>query len=188
MPKLIDILRDTAPYISGALSLGGPAGIAAGAVLSSVLGVKKDASEAELQKALATASPETLLALRQADNDYKIAMRQADVQETGLYLADVANARQRQIAMNDQIPLYLACAIVGGYLFIIIFILMNGIPIEGRDAIVVIVGVLGAAVGSVVNYYFGSSRGSEQKTAMMKQMWDDTPSAADAVKKPLTTK
>jgi hypothetical protein len=60
-----------------------------------------------------------------------------------------------------------ACITVG--FFAVIWLLMT---MEGhgnmRDALLIMVGALGAAFGAIVNYYFGSSSGSAEKTSMLK--------------------
>lgn len=61
----------------------------------------------------------------------------------------------------------LACTITAGF-FGVLWLLMT---LEGhgnmRDALLIMVGALGAAFGAIVNYYFGSSSGSAQKNEML---------------------
>ena len=74
MDKLLNLVRTVAPSIASAV--GGPlAGMATRAISEALLG-KPDGTEEELTQAVATATPEQLLALKQAENEFSIKMRE----------------------------------------------------------------------------------------------------------------
>lgn len=81
--------------------------------------------------------------------------------------------------MSDAVtPRAIALLVTLGFFGVIAAILWRGLPTEGGDALLVLLGALGGAFGTVISYYFGSSRGSERKTEMLARA---TPSVAPSV-------
>lgn len=153
-----------APTIGAAL--GGPLGGIAGAAIASVLGVENTADA--IEPAILNASPEQLLNIRNAENEFKVQMAElgfkniADLER--IAADDRANARAREIALVDWMPKALALLVVGGFFGVIALMIYNELPMAGRDSLLVLVGSLGAAFGAIVQYYFGSSAGSYDKS------------------------
>jgi hypothetical protein len=187
MPKLIDILRNAAPAIGSAMTVfGGPLGAAGGAVLTGLLGLPKDADEKAITKALEAATPEQLLAIRQADNDFAlkmkqasnelaIKMREADTAEYATDAADRASARARDTAagpdvVNNITMTFLAAFALALLLLLIYLVVTQPIQETARDIIFLLVGSITGYVTQVFNYYFGSSSGSKTKTDAINQM------------------
>lgn len=146
--------------------LGGPLGGLAGAALASVFGVENtpDAIEAAVQNA----SPEQMIALRNADNDFKVKMAElgfksvADLEK--IAADDRANARSREIATNDIAPRLIAAVFIVGWFAIQWYLLSHVIPAEMREIIMRTLGTLDMGLGLILGYYYGSSAGSAEKS------------------------
>lgn len=169
MEALLNVVRTVAPTI--ATAVGGPlAGMATRAISEALLGTP-DGSEAELVQAAANATPEQLLALKKAEQDFTVRMRELDIDLERISNEDRANARDREIKTKDWTPRLLAGAITVGYFGVLFFMLLNGLPTTGgSEAMLVMLGTLGTAWGGVVAYYFGSSAGSRDKNDTINKM------------------
>jgi hypothetical protein len=169
MEPLLNLVRTVAPSI--ATAVGGPlAGMATRAISEALLG-KPDGTEAELVEAAAKATPEQLLALKKAEQDFAVQMRELDVDLERIANEDRNSARDREIKTKDLTPRLLAGSITLGYFGVLFFMLLNGLPTTGgSEAMLVMLGTLGTAWGGVVAYYFGSSAGSKEKTDAMNRM------------------
>lgn len=157
--KALQILRTVAPTL--ALAAGGPFGPIAAAAIHLALGTDPT-QPASAETALLNATPDQLLALKKAGNDFEVQMKTLGVQEEQLAYADTANARAREIAVKDMTPHVLAYGVTFGFFGILGFLLWNGKP-PGGDVIMVMLGALGAAWTGIIQYYFGSSSGSASK-------------------------
>jgi hypothetical protein len=149
--------------------LGGPAGAAVGAIVASALGTGND--PAEVERAIA-ADPAALVKLREIEATKQVRLQElltdqakAEIQTAA---ADRASAREREAKTGDTFtPRLLALLVTLGFFGVLSFLLANGKPAQGGDALLVMLGSLGAAWTAIVAYYFGSSAGSAAKTEIM---------------------
>ena len=156
------LLGQIAPTI--ATALGGPlAGIAV-KTLSSVLFGHENGTEEEISVAMAAATPDQLAALKKIDADFKAHMKELDIDLERIAAGDRDSARQMQSATKDWVPKVLAVVITFGFFGILIWMLLNGMPKTGTEALLMMLGALGTAWTGVVNFYYGSSAGSKAKT------------------------
>ncbi len=169
MDQLLNLVRTVAPTIASAV--GGPlAGMATRAISEALLG-KPDGTEQELAEAAAKATPDQLLALKQAENAFAERMRELDIDLERIANEDRASARNREVAAKDWTPRVLAGLVTGGYFGVLFYMLINGLPTHGgSEAMLVMLGTLGTAWGGIMAYYFGSSAGSKEKTDAMNRM------------------
>lgn len=166
----LHVLQTVAPTIARATL--GPFGGLAATAISAILGTPPGDEQAT-NAALLSATPDQLLAIKKAEQDFQVQMKSLGISEDKLVYDDIANARARQIAVKDDTPAILAYAITVGFFGTLGFMLWNGKPAVGGDALLVMLGSLGTAWAGVVSFYFGSSLGSSKK---------DTALAAAATK------
>lgn len=167
MDKLLNLVRTVAPSIASAV--GGPlAGMATRAISEALLG-KPDGTEAELVQAAEKATPEQLLALKRAEQEFAVQMRELDIDLERIASADRDSARRRETKTGDVTPRILAAAVTLGFFGVLGYMIQNGLPQHGGEAMLVMLGTLGTAWGAIISYYFGSSAGSKEKTDAMNQ-------------------
>lgn len=163
--KALQVLKTIAPTL--ALAVGGPFGPIAAAAIHAALGSTDDKSA---DAALLTATPDQLLALKKADADFQVRMRELGISEEKLAYDDIANARAREVQVKDRTPAWLAFLITVGFFGTLSFMLVNGKPAMGGDALLVMLGSLGTAWAGVVTYYFGSSAGSARSRQALEDI------------------
>jgi len=160
------IVRTVAPGL--ATALGGPlAGVAAAALSDALLG-RPDGSEADISQAVAVGGADALVKIKAAEQAFQVRMRELDIDLERIHQADRDGARKREAASGDTwTPRLLAIGITCGFFGVLSWLLAEGKPETGGDALLVMLGALGGAWASVVAYYFGSSAGSREKTALL---------------------
>ena len=75
--------------------------------------------------------------------------------------------------MSEQRPSltgFLAIAIVMGFFGIVGILLFHEVPQGSKDILGPLIGVIGAAVGTIVGYHWGSSSGSARKSDLISEM------------------
>ena len=164
-----DTLEAVAP--GRATALGGPVAGLAVSTIEKVFGLTPGSgTDDTMSVAMAQATPDQLLALKKADNDFMVQMKQLDINLADIDEKDRASARDRQAETKDPIPGILAILAVSGFFGILIYMLGWGIKkdVAGSDAFLLLLGSLGTVVTQVFSYYYGSSRGSQGKDATIK--------------------
>ena len=180
MADIVGFLKKAYPFLAAGLSVAGPAGNLAASILQKALNLdsKQGGDPADPAKVAAalndlTLTPDQRTALAQAEMDYSKAMAEmgykqvTDLEE--LANADRASARNLQATTKSWVPAALALTITAGFFSVVAFMLLRAIPQSGHDALMLILGSLASAWVSVVAFYFGSSKGSADKTALLAQ-------------------
>jgi hypothetical protein len=170
-----DFLKKVLPWLGAAATGGVPAiiGMAAktvGDILGSEIGNTVEA----ITQAVAGATPEQMILLKEADHKFSLQMQQmgfAHESELEQIAADDrASARNREIALKDHTPAMLAAAVTLGFFGVLTYILGYGVPKVGGDALLVMLGSLGTAWSGIIAFYFGSSAGSSRKDITIANM------------------
>lgn len=171
------IVKAVAPTIGTAL--GGPlAGLGVKALSEALLGTDTG-SESEVAAAVMGANPEQLLAMKQADQAFAVKMKELDIDLDKAFIADTSDARH--VFAENKGVFRLGIVILMTFAIIMIAVLWGsfelmtgGITIKDVAIVATVAGLVGTVVGyvaanaqQVVSYFFGSSRGSSDKTAAM---------------------
>jgi hypothetical protein len=156
------ILSALAPKI--ATGLGGPlAGIATKFVADKWLG-KPDASMDEISMAIEGATPEQLANLKKLDLDYALRIKELGLEEVKLNNENTEGAR-RLFNINKWPQIVLSAIYTVGYFSIFIGLLsgMLTVPPAQETTVNLLMGGLTAAQLQIMNFWFGSTSGSQDK-------------------------
>ena len=166
MPNWKEIVTSVAPAIGKAL--GGPlAGIAVKFVSERLLG-KSDATEDDIEKEVANASTEQLKKLKEIDREFEIEMQKLNINVYELDCKDRVSARE-MFKVNSTPQIRLSMIFVLGYFFVLFYLLRHPDALSGQNAnllgvFTTVLGVLTASIPQILNFWFGSSLGSKEKT------------------------
>ena len=167
LSKIGGLLGQIAPTI--ATAIGGPVAGMAVKALAGALGLSQDSSSDEVQEALMNATPEQLAAVKKIDADFKVQMKELDIDLERIAAGDRDSARNMQMQTNDWIPRAMAIMVTFGFFGILTWLLTKGVPPTGSETLIYMLGALGTAWTGIVQFYFGSSAGSKAKTDAMVQ-------------------
>jgi hypothetical protein len=143
--------------------LGGPlAGVAVKALSSKLLGTDTG-TEADIAEAVAAMTPADLVKLKEVEAELAKAFAESEIKLEQVAAGDRDSARKRAIEMRDYTPNLLAFLVIGVFGWMLDR-LMNGASL-GDDANVafMMLGTLTTAVGQALNYFFGTTRSSQNK-------------------------
>lgn len=173
------IVRTVAPALAGAL--GSPIAGAATKVLADALLGDPNAPESQVAQAVMNATPDDLLKIREADQKFALAMKQANIDVLRL---DVEDRKSARVMFPNLVPTerfwimvlaYLIIAIFGGCVYWVLA--LSGTVNKDPNVLMLIGAVIGyasAKADQVVSFFFGSSSGSRDKTdklsAALEQM------------------
>ena len=149
--------------------VGGPAGGAVAAMIASTLGVEgtPDAIEAALN-----GDPDAMVKLKELELTHKTELEKMNLEDTKIRLLDTQDARAAEIArMNaggsNKFMYSLATLVVVAFIADIFILIYVPLPASSEKIVYMLTGGLAAEFGSIMRYFFGSSKGSSDKTAMM---------------------
>jgi hypothetical protein len=184
--KIAGAVGSFAPGIAAVLAatgVGAPIAGAIGAIgiLAKQFGLPDTATHDDVLMAVQTADPETKLKIIAAENSFQLAKRDQDIKELQTILSDKQDARKRQTdsekatGKRDTNLYVLAYLYTLGFFFSIIgMVLLIGLgkfPENPPQAAVFLIGnlfgALTAGSGAVMQYFFGSSKGSADKTDIL---------------------
>lgn len=159
-----DLLAGLAPTLASAIL--GPLGGVAVAALGKIFGIDGATTE-QVSKVFQDGrmTPEQLSAIKQLELKY-----QADEKERGFRYAELAfknvsDARDMQKQTKSYFPATLSIFITAGFFSILITMLVW--EYKPTEPLLIMLGALGAAFGAVVNFWLGSSAGSQRKSELL---------------------
>ena len=157
------ILGTVAPTI-GTL-IGGPLGGMAMTAIADALGIDPDDTK-KVQDAINSGklTADQIVALKKADQDMEIKLKELGIQADKLEFDDRQNAREREVKLaGSWTTTGLAWLVVTAFVGIVYCVLVGGSKVEGALA-GTLIGYMSAKAEQIIAYYFGSSRGSDDKT------------------------
>ena len=148
---LKNIVGAVAPTLGTAL--GGPMGGMAANMISEVLGVPND--QKSIQKAIQNATPEQMLELKKAEQQFEVQMKELDVDVFKLETQDKQNARS--MFSKDWTARIIGLFTIGGFLGYIFLVNLQP-PEQNSEALInLVLGYLGGLASAIISFYFGAS-------------------------------
>lgn len=164
------VLGTVAPWIGTAL--GGPLGGMAVEAAANALGLSDKTVDA-VKQAISGATPEQMLALKKADQDFAARMQElgfkheADME--ALVTGDRKDARAMQVANKSWVPAILTGVLLTAFNAALAALFGLEVPEGNRDIVVYMIGQLSGFAAAAVAYWLGTTRNSQNKTDMLAQ-------------------
>jgi len=153
---LKNIVGAVAPTLGTAL--GGPMGGMAANMIAEVLGVPN--TPKAIETAIQQATPEQMLELKKAENDFQVQMKELDVDVFKLEVADGKDARNK--FSKDWTARIMGIAVVGGFMGYIFLVTLQP-PEQNSEALInLVLGYLGGLASAVISFYFGASNSPDK--------------------------
>ena len=157
------LVGSVAPILGG--TLGGPFGAMAGKFIADKLGV----DESDLPDVIGSANPDTMLQIKNLDNEFKVKMKELGISEEQLHAGDRDSARD--LAIKTSIYPQVTQSVLYDVAFIMVCYYLFSAEVTYTEAqlalISYVMGILSAGLVQVNNFWFGSSSGSKEKTNLM---------------------
>jgi ABC-type dipeptide/oligopeptide/nickel transport system permease component len=167
-----ELLAKLAPLLGTAIA--GPFGGIAASFIADKLGVPEKTVKAVSEAISADKlTPDQVAQVKLAEIDFKKWMTENDLKADQLAVQNTQGARDMQTAVRSNIPGTLAIVIVSGFFAILICMMLGLLKVSDQQSLLILLGALSAGFGSVLNFYFGSSHGSQNKDALLA---NSTPS------------
>ena len=148
---LKNIVGAVAPTLGTAI--GGPMGCMAANMLADVLGVPND--QKSIEKAIQNATPEQMLELKKAEQQFEVQMKELDVDVFELETADKQHARG--MFSKDWTARIIGGATIAGVLGYIFLVTLQP-PEQNSEALInLVLGYLGGLASAIISFYFGAS-------------------------------
>jgi hypothetical protein len=164
------VVRAVAPWIGTAL--GGPLGGMAVDAVVQALGLTERTAEA-VKTAIAGATPEQMLALKVADQNFAVQMQALGFKQLAdmeaLAAGDRDSARRMHTSSPSFVPALLTCFVVGAFTATLVLLLKFDVPATNRDIVVYMIGQLSGGFTSALAFWLGTTRESGRKTELLAQ-------------------
>lgn len=164
------LLKTVCPWIGAAI--GGPLGSMAVTLGAEALGISDKTADG-IKAAIAGATPESLLALKKADQDFAARMKElgfkSEADLEGIAAGDRANARGMQTSLRSRIPAILSILVTVGFFGLLAGMMTGVLKVTDNQALLIMIGSLASGWGMVMAFWFGTTHDSGRKTEMLAQ-------------------
>ncbi len=163
-------ITNAAPFVGAILGPGGAAAGTAIKMIAGALGVEPTAPaiETALQN-----NPDALLKIKELELNHKLDWERLLLEGEKARLADVQSARDREVKIvqatgkRDYSQEILGWIITMGFFIVLGIRLFIKIPTDQLENVGMLIGALITAFTTVVQYRYGSSKGSAEKTNLL---------------------
>lgn len=159
-----EFLTGLAPTLASALL--GPLGGVAVAALGKIFGIEAATTE-QVSKVFQDGrmTPDQLSAIKQLELKYLADEKERGFRYAELEFKNTSDARDMQKQTKSYFPATLSTFITAGFFGILITMLVW--QYTPTEPLLIMLGALGAAFGAVVNFWLGSSAGSQRKSELL---------------------
>lgn len=157
------LVGSVAPVLGTAL--GGPFGGMAGKFLADALGCDTE----ELPDRIENATPDVMLKIKTLDYDFKTKMKELGLKEEQLHAQDRDSARQMAVKTSLKPQAIIASIFICGFIAILYAVFTGEVKLttDQQQMANILVGILSAGIMQIMNFFFGSSSGSKEKTNLI---------------------
>lgn len=113
---------------------------------------------------------EAKLKLVELQANGELAKMMSEIDAFRIEVDDRRSAREREMQVKDKMPAVLACGVTAGFFSVLGYLLVNGAPEQGGEALFIMLGSLGTAWTGVISYYFGSTASSRSKNDIIANL------------------
>ena len=164
------LIATVAPWIGTAL--GGPLGGMAVGAVADAFGLSTKTTDA-VKQALSGATPEQMLALKNADQAFALQMQSLGFKQItdleSIAAKDRGDARAMQVAIRSNMPAALSLVLVVGYFSVLIGMMFGVLKISDSQALLIMLGSLSSGFGMILAFWFGTTNDSGRKTDLLAQ-------------------
>jgi Fe2+ transport system protein B len=154
---LKNIVGAVAPTIGTAIA--GPMGNMALGKIAEVLGCPADHKSVE--KAVQNATPEQMIELKKAEQEFEVQMKELDVDVFKLEAQEKQHART--MFSKDWTARIIGLVTIAGFLGYIFLVTLQP-PEQNSEALInLVLGYLGGLASAIISFYFGASHTSDKK-------------------------
>jgi hypothetical protein len=147
-------------------ALGGPLGGAAATFIATKLGMSESTVEAVTEVLnQGKMTPEQITNLKLAEIDFNKFLEANKIKLAELEVENVKDARDMQKVTRANTPAIISYIVTVGFFSILGSMLLY--DVKPSEPLLLMLGALGAAFGGVVNFWLGSSAGSQFKTDLL---------------------
>ena len=153
--KIKNLVSTVAPALGSAL--GSPLGGAAISMIADKLGVPNN--QQAVEKAVRQATPDEMLKLKEADNEFEVKMKELEVDVFRLEAEDKQNARAT--FSKDWTTKLMGILTLSGFMGYIFLVTLQP-PEQNSEALInLVLGYLGGLASAVISFYFGASQSKD---------------------------
>ena len=157
---MIETLKNLVSTVAPAIgtALGTPLGGAAVSMIADKLGVPNN--QQAVEKAIRQATPDEMLKLKEADNEFEVKMKELDVDVFRLEAEDKQHARSA--FSKDWTTKAMGILTLSGFMGYIFLVTLQP-PEQNSEALInLVLGYLGGLASAVISFYFGASNSNDK--------------------------